>query len=64
MVGWHFRLRVHGEHSPYLFDSTEFTLEFGFAGTPYREGIRIAAGSDKRKRKADELVETVKPPRR
>jgi nucleoside-diphosphate-sugar epimerase len=30
---------------PYLFDSSKFFSEFGFAGTPYSEGIRIAAGS-------------------
>ena len=31
--------------SPYLFDSSKFAREFGFAGTPYAEGIRIAAAS-------------------
>ncbi len=31
--------------SPYVFDSTKFAREFGFAGTPYAEGIRIAADS-------------------
>jgi nucleoside-diphosphate-sugar epimerase len=31
--------------APYLFDSTKFTKEFGFAGTPYSEGIRITADS-------------------
>jgi nucleoside-diphosphate-sugar epimerase len=30
---------------PYLFDSTKFAREFGFAGTPYQEGIRLAADS-------------------
>ncbi|MGA7202686.1 MAG: NAD-dependent epimerase/dehydratase family protein [Candidatus Cybelea sp.] len=30
---------------PYLFDSSKFFSEFGFAGTPYSEGIRIAADS-------------------
>jgi len=34
---------------PYLFDSTKFAKEFGFGGTPYPEGIRIAAASYKRK---------------
>ncbi len=29
----------------YLFDSTKFAREFGFAGTPYPEGVRIAAAS-------------------
>lgn len=32
---------------PYVFDSSKFAREFGFAGTPYREGIRIAAASYK-----------------
>jgi hypothetical protein len=31
--------------SPYIFDSTKFSREFGFAGTPYAEGIRMAAAS-------------------
>lgn len=31
--------------SPYVFDSSKFAREFGFAGTPYAEGIRIAAAS-------------------
>jgi nucleoside-diphosphate-sugar epimerase len=31
--------------APYVFDSTKFATEFGFAGTPYAEGIRIAAES-------------------
>ncbi|MDR3753050.1 MAG: NAD-dependent epimerase/dehydratase family protein [Terracidiphilus sp.] len=30
---------------PYLFDSSKFVREFGFAGTPYPEGIHIAAES-------------------
>lgn len=34
---------------PYLFDSTKFAAEFGFAGTPYPEGIRLAAGAYRRK---------------
>lgn len=34
---------------PYLFDSSKFANEFGFAGIPYAEGIRIAAESYKRK---------------
>jgi len=34
---------------PYLFDSTKFAKEFGFAGTLYVEGIRIAVDSYKRK---------------
>jgi hypothetical protein len=35
--------------SPYVFNSTKFAKEFGFAGTPYAEGIRIVADSYKRK---------------
>jgi nucleoside-diphosphate-sugar epimerase len=34
--------------SPYLFDSTKFARAFGFAGTPYAEGIRICAASYKK----------------
>ncbi len=30
---------------PYLFDSTKFASEFGFEGTPYPDGIRIAVDS-------------------
>jgi nucleoside-diphosphate-sugar epimerase len=30
---------------PYLFDSSKFAREFGFAGTPYTEGIRATAAS-------------------
>src|SRR6476646_147928 len=40
---------LYQSDSPYLFDSTKFAKEFGFAGTPYPEGIRIAADSYKRK---------------
>ena len=40
---------LYQSDSPYLFDSTKFAKEFGFAGTPYAEGIRIAADSYKRK---------------
>ncbi|HTM14461.1 MAG TPA: NAD-dependent epimerase/dehydratase family protein [Bryobacteraceae bacterium] len=40
---------LYQSDSPYLFDSTKFAKEFGFAGTPYREGIRIVADSYKRK---------------
>jgi hypothetical protein len=34
--------------SPYLFSSTKFAKEFGFAGTPYADGIRTTAASFKR----------------
>jgi len=40
---------LYQSDSPYLFDSTKFAREFGFAGTPYPEGIRIVADSYKRK---------------
>jgi nucleoside-diphosphate-sugar epimerase len=40
---------LYQSDSSYLFDSTKFATEFGFAGTPYPEGIRIAAQSYKRK---------------
>ena len=40
---------LYQSDSPYLFDSTKFAKEFGFTGTPYPEGIRIAADSYKRK---------------
>jgi len=30
---------------PYLFDSSKFAREFGFAGTPYTDGIRTTASS-------------------
>ena len=36
---------LYQNEAPYLFDSTKFAREFGFAGTPYPEGIRIAAES-------------------
>jgi hypothetical protein len=40
---------LYQSESPYLFDSTKFANEFGFAGTSYPEGIQIAADSYKRK---------------
>ena len=36
---------LYQNDSPYIFDSTKFARAFGFAGTPYAEGIRIAAAS-------------------
>jgi nucleoside-diphosphate-sugar epimerase len=41
------REMLYQNDSPYLFDSSKFTREFGFSGTPYAEGIRIAAASYK-----------------
>jgi nucleoside-diphosphate-sugar epimerase len=40
---------LYQSDSPYLFDSTKFAKEFGFAGTSYADGIRIAADSYKGK---------------
>ena len=40
---------LYQNDSPYLFDSTKFAREFGFAGTSYQDGIRIAANSYKRR---------------
>lgn len=39
---------LYQNDAPYLFDSTKFAREFGFAGTPYADGIRATAGSFKR----------------
>ena len=36
---------LYQSDSPYLFDSTKFQREFGFAGTPYAAGIRTTAAS-------------------
>ncbi len=33
---------------PYVFDSSKFAKEFGFAGTPYAEGVQVAAESYKK----------------
>jgi hypothetical protein len=51
LAGW-FRPLVGESHemlyqsdSPYLFDSGKFAREFGFAGTPYPDGIRATAAS-------------------
>jgi hypothetical protein len=34
---------LYQSDSPYLFDSTKFRREFGFAGTPYATGIGTTA---------------------
>ena len=39
---------LYQNDSPYLFDSSKFAREFGFAGTPYADGIRTTATSFKR----------------
>ena len=40
---------LYQSDGPYLFDASKFAAEFGFAGTPYSDGIRITADSFKRK---------------
>jgi len=39
---------LYQNDSPYLFDSSKFAREFGFAGTLYADGIRTTAASFKR----------------
>ena len=39
---------LYQSDSPYLFDSGKFAREFGFAGTPYADGIRTTANSFRR----------------
>ena len=39
---------LYQSESPYIFDSSKFAREFGFAGTPYADGIRTTAASFKR----------------
>jgi nucleoside-diphosphate-sugar epimerase len=36
---------LYQSDSPYLFDSSKFAREFGFAGTPYADGIHATAAS-------------------
>jgi nucleoside-diphosphate-sugar epimerase len=36
---------LYQSDSPYRFDSSKFAREFGFAGTPYADGIRTTAAS-------------------
>jgi nucleoside-diphosphate-sugar epimerase len=54
LIGGLFDSNVRGSYemlyqydTPYLFDSSKFTDEFGFTGTPYPEGVRIAADAYK-----------------
>lgn len=44
MVGEVYEM-LYQNDAPYLFDSSKFARTFGFAGTPYAEGIRITAAS-------------------
>ena len=39
---------LYQSDSPYIFDSSKYEREFGFAGTPYAEGIHVSAESYKR----------------
>ena len=39
---------LYQNDSPYLFDSSKYAQAFGFAGTPYAEGIRATAASYRR----------------
>lgn len=39
---------LYQSDAPYVFDSSKFAREFGFAGTPYAEGVRIAAEAYRR----------------
>ena len=39
---------LYQSDSPYLFDSSKFAREFGFAGTPYADSIRTTAASLRR----------------
>lgn len=41
------REMMYQNDSPYLFDSTKYARAFGFAGTPYAEGIQVTARSYK-----------------
>ena len=55
MVGWFNPIvrevyeMLYQNDSPYLFDSSKYARSFGFAGTPYAEGIRATAASYKSK---------------
>jgi hypothetical protein len=44
MVGEVYEM-LYQNDAPYLFDSSKFARTFGFAGTPYAEGIRLTAAS-------------------
>ena len=43
---------LYQSDSAYLFDSSKFAREFGFAGTPYADGIRTTAASFRRDARA------------
>jgi hypothetical protein len=44
MVGEVYEM-LYQNDAPYLFDSSKYARDFGFAGTPYAEGIRATAAS-------------------
>jgi hypothetical protein len=44
MVGEVYEM-LYQNDAPYLFDSSKYARAFGFAGTPYAEGIRATAAS-------------------
>jgi hypothetical protein len=39
---------LYQNDAPYWFDSSKFARAFGFAGTPYEDGIRATAASFQR----------------
>lgn len=39
---------LYQSDSPYIFDSSKFATAFGFAGTPYAEGVRATAAAFKK----------------
>ena len=57
---------LYQSDSPYLFDSSKFAREFGFAGTPYATGIRetAAAFASSERRQSDARREDVAPAER
>ncbi len=54
VVGWfnpmvgEFYEMLYQNDAPYLFDSSKFARAFGFAGTPYAEGVRATAAGYKK----------------
>jgi hypothetical protein len=39
---------LYQSDSPYIFDSSKFARAYGFAGTPYAEGVRATAAAFKK----------------
>lgn len=48
VVGESYEL-LYQSDSPYLFDSSKFARAFGFAGTPYADGVKTTAASFRRR---------------